>query len=210
MKYRMYLLVMAVCLVVCCPVFAADSDNAYIIGEVKDGVYTNRAMGAEAHFGDDWYIMSREEIAMVMGITTSLSPTLEELTNGNTPVFYAIMRNGQANLNITIANIGSAGKLLTDPDSVFMNIFMENVSQNLAKVYTEMGAENFKLTRIKTSFLGSEYPGFYMTSTINKSVTQYQKQVFCIKGEYEFIVTSSSTVNDITDDALAMFRKISD
>ena len=76
MKYRVCLLAAIACLVVYFSAYAADPDDAYYTGEVKDGVYTNRALGAEAYFDDNWHIISREDIAQMMRITISKSPTL--------------------------------------------------------------------------------------------------------------------------------------
>ena len=209
MKYRVYLLAAIACLVVCFSTYAVESDDAYIIGEVKDRIYTNRALGVEAYFADNWRIISREDIAKIMGIAVSNSPTLEELTQGNVPVFLVAAKDGMTNINIVVVKMGAQMiDLLADPDSVFMDIYMGGATQGVSKSYTEMGMKDFTVERIKTTFIGSEHPGVFSTVKLNPSITQYQKQVMCFSGEYAFTLTATSIGSDKTDDLLAMFRKI--
>ena len=210
MKYRAYFLAAIACLVVCFSAYAVESDDAYILGEVKN-VYTNRALGAEAHFDDNWRILSRTEIAQLMGLAASSSPSLEELAKGNMPVFLVAAKDGTANINIVIVKLGAQiAEILinAETDSVFVDMYMDGAAQGVSKTYTEMGVNDFTVERIKTTFLGSEHPGVFSTAKIHELITQYQKQVVCFSGEYAITLTATSLGIDKTDDMLAMFRKI--
>ena len=210
MKYRAYFLAAIACLVICCSACAEEADTAYYTGEVKDGVYINRAIGAEAYFDDNWRVLSQKDIAALMGLAASSSPTLEELVKRNMPVFVVAAKDGTANVNIVIVKVGAQMmELLSDPDSVFMDMFIGGAEQGVSKMYTEMGVKDFTVERIKTKFLGTEHPGVFSKAQVNQLITQYQKQVVCFSGEYAITLTVTSLVTDKTDDMLAMFRKLS-
>ena len=211
MKYRAYFLAAIACLVVCFSAYAVETDDAYYTGEVKDRVYVNRALGAEAYFDDNWRILSKKEIAQVMGLAAASSPSLEEIAKGNMPVFLVGAKDGTANINIVIVKLGAQiAELLMNAeiDSVFMDMYMGGATQGVSKTYTEMGVNDFTVERMKTNFLGSEHPGVFSTAKIHELITQYQKQVVCFSGEYAITLTATSIGTDKTDDMLAMFRKI--
>ncbi len=67
-----------------------------IYGEVKDGVYTNKTLGAEAYFNDKWQILSSEEIAVLMGYVSTL-PTSKDMENIESPSFYAASKDRLGN-----------------------------------------------------------------------------------------------------------------
>ena len=73
-----------------------------------------------------------------------------------------------------------------------------------------MGAQDFRLERVKLKFLGTEGEGFSITSKVAGTVTMYQKMAICIRGEYGYNITATSIGYDITDNLLSMFRRISE
>lgn len=213
MKYRAYLCVLVICLALCCPVFAAETDDAYFTGEVKDGLYINRALGAEAYFDDNWRVLSQKDIAAVMGLAASSSPTLEELMQKHIPVFMVVTKDGTANINIVLVKLGAQiAEILINAgeDSALMDMYIGGAVQGVSKSYTEMGLKDFTVERAKVKFLGSEHPGVSSTAQIHQIIPQYQKQVMCFSGEYAVTMTVTSLGSDRTDDILAMFRKITD
>ena len=72
----------------------------------------------------------------------------------------------------------------------------------------EMGAKDVNVERVKTRFLGEDYPGLFMTARLNKTIEQYQKQAICTKGEYQYTFTATCIGKDLTDNVLSIFRKI--
>ena len=204
----MFALFAVICLIVCCPAYADESDYTQITGEIKDGLYINRTLGAEAYFDENWRVLSRKDIATLTGAAASDSPALEELTSGAMPVFCVSTKDGRANINITVIHLGVSASLLSDPDSVFMDMFAESARNGAANVLTEMGIKDFTAERMKTSFLGEEYHSVYSTSKLNGFINQYQKLVICIRGEYSITVTATSLGRDAIDEMLSMFRRI--
>ncbi|MBQ7214526.1 MAG: hypothetical protein IJS39_00910 [Synergistaceae bacterium] len=215
MKYRMYLSVAAVFLMVLCSAYASHaSDSVYLAGEFKDGVYTNGALGTEAHFGSQWTALSPQEIAAIDAevgklLANSSSLTVEELMNMELPVFYMVTPDAADRVYMTVSNVGSAiVSVMTDPDTkAVVNSIMEDMADALRKNNSAMGLET-TVNTIWTNFLGSERPCLYVKTMVSSTKPMYQKQVMCFKGEHHFQVTVESMNRDITDELLAMFQKI--
>ena len=214
MKYRRFITGAVICIMLCCSVCAADTDKAYITGEIKDGTYTNRAIGVEVHFDDNWRVLSMKEIAALdasalKSIENVSSPTLEELTNGDLPVLYVTTENFADTINITVTNIGAGvGDFLADPDSrAFLDGMMEDMAKSMREANSAMGV-NSTVNTIRVNFAGAERAGLSIKTMVTETKPMYQKQIMCFKGEYLFQVTVNSKNRDITDELLAMFRKI--
>ena len=72
-------------------------------GQIENGLYTNHAMGARAYFGENWRILSPEEIAVTMNLVKSSSKSLKELMEqGQMPSFLAVANDESADVNIVI------------------------------------------------------------------------------------------------------------
>ena len=216
MKYRTFITAAVLCIMACCSVYAAETDKVYITGEVKDGVYTNRAIGAEIYLDDSWRILSMKEIAALnsaalKSIENLSSPTLEELTNGDLPVLYAVTEDFADSINITITNIGAGvGDFLADPDSrAILDEMMEDMAKNMREANSAMGV-NSTVNTIRVNFAGAERAGLSVKTMVTETRPMYQKQIMCFKGEYLFQVTVNSKNRDITDDILSMFRRTED
>ena len=208
MKYRVWALIVVVCLAACCPVYAEDSSE-YLKGKITDGIYVNEAMGVKAYFGENWRILSDREISLMMGAANSISPTIEELTNGNRPVFYVMTKDGRANINLTIGNLGvMGGAMAAASKDVFIDMTLDIVAENLKKTYSEMGFNDISIERVKMSFLGSKCDGVYVTVKVNDTMSMYQKLPMFVKGEYAFSLNVTSVGYDITDNLLAMFEPL--
>ena len=214
MKYRRFITAAVICIMMCCSVCAAETDKAYITGEIKDGTYTNRAIGVEVHFDDNWRVLSMKEIAALdssalKSIENVSSPTLEELTNGDLPVLYVTTENFADTINITVTNIGAGvGDFLAVPDSrAFLDGMMEDMAKSMREANSAMGV-NSTVNTIRVNFAGAERAGLSIKTMVTETKPMYQKQIMCFKGEYMFQVTVNSKNRDITDELLAMFRKI--
>ena len=213
MKRFCCVLAVAVCLAVMCPAFASDSDYTYLTGKFEDGVYTNQTLGAEAHFGGNWHALSRKDIAALDAAASqsmaNLSyPTLEELTNGELPVFYVVTNDFSDRVYISISNVGAVFvDFMTNPDiKAVADGIIKDIADGIVKNNADMGLES-EGKAIRMNFLGAEQPGLYIKTTVDKRATMYQKQIMCFKDKYQFIITVESMRRDITDELLAMFKK---
>ena len=181
--------------------------NSDIYGEIKGGSYTNKTLGAGAYFGENWRILSSEEIESVMGSASSVSPTLKD-QEPQIPSFYAAAKDGSANINIVVTNMGVLGRAITqEREKEFADQIIDNIADTLKKVFYEMGAKDYKLKKIDINFLGSKNYGMYCVSEIN-GVKMYQKEIILPRGEYAYMLTVTSLFFDITDDLLNMFHVI--
>ncbi|MBQ7170113.1 MAG: hypothetical protein IJR63_09470 [Synergistaceae bacterium] len=202
-KFRAVLIVLA--LLLCQSAFAAD--ESYIIGRVRNGMYTNQSLGVRAYFGENWKILSRREIARLNGVVMSASPTLAELTNGKVPSFCAVTADNTAIVTIEITNLGVMGSaVVSESVNEELDALIRQISGKLSQAYSEMGYTDVKIDRANVTFTGRKYPGIIVTAKA-KGVPLYQKQAVCIKGEYCYQVTATSTRLDITDKLLGMFRR---
>ncbi|MBQ7221259.1 MAG: hypothetical protein IJS28_09795 [Synergistaceae bacterium] len=126
-------------------------------------------------------------------------------------MFYVRTNDWSANINMTVSNLGIFGEAIVSMSGdKFMDELMKYLSGVLSKAYTEMGAQDFRLERVKLKFLGTEGEGFSITSKVAGTVTMYQKMAICIRGEYGYNITATSIGYDITDNLLSMFRRISE
>ena len=188
--------------------YAAGNSNIY--GEVENGLYTNKNLGAEAYFSENWHILSREEIEKIMGVASSKSSTLKDMNDVNpqTPSFYAAAKDGSANINILVINLGVIGRSVTpERTKEFVDQIIDNAADTMKKIFAEMGAIDYTTKKIDVDFLGSKNYGMYSVSELN-GLKMYQKEIILPRGEYAYIITATSMFFDITDDLLAMFHEI--
>lgn len=198
--------VMLLVVLLSCPAFSA-TNKSYIIGSVRNEMYTNLSLGARAYFGENWRISSLEEIAEDNGVTLSEYPTLGELTNGNMPIFYAAAEDGMANISVMVINLGVMGsEVVSKSVNELIDFLIKYASESFSQTYESMGFNGFKMKRADVKFLGKKYPGVTINAKM-KGINVYVKQAICIKGEYSYHITATSAGLDITDKLLAMFRK---
>ena len=173
-----------------------------IKGTMKNGTYVNEIIKIKAHFNDDWKILSQEEIAKIMGYVKSSSPTFEELTQGTMPVFYAMTKDGLANVNIILNDVEGAR-----PTDTIIKMGLNSAIKSLKKMYSEMGIKksNYEVTKIK--FLGQDCWGF-QGSASNERTVIYQKQVTYFTDDYGCNISVTSVGIDFTDEILEIFSRL--
>ena len=204
-KIYLSLIILVLVFVNVSSLYAAGNSDIY--GEFKNGVYTNKILGAEAYFSENWRILSSEEIEKIMGAVSSKSSTLKD-QNPQIPSFYAAAKDGSANINIVITNMGVMGRAITpERTKEFVDQVLDNIAGTLEKIFSELGAEDYKNEKISVNFLGSKNYGMYSVSEVN-GVKMYQKEIILPRGEYAYMLTATSIFFDITDDLLNMFHKI--
>ena len=176
-----------ICLAVCGSAYAED-----FAGEFKNGIYTNSALGAEAYLGDNWRVLSRDETAKVAEAST---------------VFYAMLRDGSARLDINVNVMESSDKGLAESADKLVDAHIASLSEKMSKAYSNSGFKDFKVERTKCTFLGSECSCLYIALKADAFINVYHKIAVCVRGRYVFYVGAVSMEEDITDMLLSTFRK---
>lgn len=200
---RKFLLFMLVILsAFTCESYAYDSADIY--GEMKDGRYTNKVLGAEAYFGKGWNIISREELSIQMGKAAGSSSFLGKLKDAaeTSLIFIASDKKGTLGIIIGFAEIK------TESSDKFAENVINGINKNSPKLFSEMGITDYSCENITADFLDSECPGVMVVLTRGNAVL-YQKEIVYITGRYCFVLNASSLNYDETDKILSMFQKIS-
>jgi hypothetical protein len=179
-------------------------------GEMKDGTYTNKILGAEIHFSDNWKVLSSDAQKDIHSKASSMSKTYKDITENNDQsqtILHVEANDGSANVVIALMNMGVFGiafsrtKELLDP-------ILDLTANNVSKMYKEMGFNECVTDKQTVNFLGTEYPCLHIIVKMNGIDILHQKEVMCLSGEYGYMVTVTSVLYDITDDLLNMFRAI--
>ena len=186
---------------------ALGSDSPEVLGEVADGVYTNKVMGAEAKFSGKWRVLSREEIAVIAGAASTLSPEEKEIMESSLPIFAAVYGDGIMNINITTDKISDIGKAVIEASSdLFVKMFQDRAAESIRNSNEGPDTEDLKVEKVTLLFLGEECPGAAVTSKY-RGIPMYQKQAMLITENYIFNVTATSIIEDKTDYMLSLFLK---
>ena len=203
---KKFFVVALFCVLLSATAWAYESDD--ILGETRDGTYTNTVMGAEAHFNQKWKVLSREEISALAGSISSASPTAKEILEKNLPVFVAVAGGGLLNVNITIDRLNEASKALIAMSSdLFVDMFMNRAAAGMASANKANGFEDSNIEIVKVRFLETECPGLFMTAKTH-DMPVFQRQVMYRTDDYIFNVTFTSVGGNMTDGMLGMFRKL--
>ena len=173
-----------------------------IRGTVKNGIYTNKIIKIKARFNDDWKILSQKEIAEIMGFAQSASPTLKELTGGTMPIFYAITKDGVANVNIVLNDVGEAR-----PTDTVIKMGLKSAIKDIKKMFSEMGLKTSDYEVVHMKFLGQDCLGITGKAS-NERMAMYQKQVVFFAGDYSCNISATSIGADITDEILEIFSRL--
>ena len=202
---KKFMLVVAFCVALCGAAAAEEADD--VLGESRDGVYTNKVMGAEAKFGKDWKIFSRNEIAAIGGAVSSTSPTAKEMLEKSMTFFLAATLDGTRNINITADEINTMGKaLIVESKDLFVEMHMNMAMEGMRSANSANDLEDFVVERDSVNFLDEQRPAVRMTGTYRK-IPMYQKQVMFLAENYILNITATSVGKDRTDEMLSMFHK---
>lgn len=200
---RKFLLFMLVILsAFTCESYAYDLADIY--GEMKEGRYTNKVLGAEAYFGESWNITSREELSIRMRKAAGSSSFLGELKDAaeTSLIFIASDKKRTSGVIIGFAEIE------TESSDKFAEKIIDGINRNSPKLFSEMGITDYTCENITADFLDSECPGVMAVLMYGNAVL-YQKEIIYVTGRYCFVLNASSLNYNETDKILLMFQKIS-
>ena len=184
-------------------------------GEMKDGTYTNKILGAEIYFSDNWKVLSSDAQEDIKSKASSMSQTYKEITENNDQsqaILHVEAKDGSANVVIALMNMGVFGIAFSRTSGNELKELLDPVldltANTVSKAYKEMGFNDCVTDKQTVNFLGTEYPCLHIIVKMNGIDILHQKQVICLRGEYGYMVTVTSVLYDITDDLLSMFRAI--
>ena len=182
-----------------------EDDSAVSFGTVSGNTYENTFIGLSCTLDDSWYILSREEVAALSGITSELitDEDLKQLmsTVGAVTDFYAMKDDGLTTVNITITDLGiSVG-------SSSEQAVVEAMLPTLENAYVSMGYSNLELTTETAEFAGSSHPCIVVSAEFNGAQI-FQRQVFLLVDHYSVTVTSTTYQEDGTTDVFDAFAPL--
>ena len=175
------------------------------LGTKVDNVYASGMLGIRADFGDDWTILSDEEVAQVMGYTAdSISDKdLAELlrNSGSTCDLYA-MANDQSgdNVNIQLEDLGIIYGIALNEQK-----YAELAAPQLEKAFGQMGVSNIKIETGTYSFAGKDRVSLQITGETN-GMTIYERMVLIKSGKYMATITAFSLQESSIDTVLNRFE----
>lgn len=182
-----------------------EDDSAVSFGTVSGNTYENTFIGLSCTLDDSWYILSREEVAALSGITSEIvtDEDLKQLMSDSGAVidFYAMKDDGLTSVNISITDLGiSVG-------SSSEQAVVEAMLPTLESTFASMGYSNLELTTETVEFAGSSHPCIVVTAEFNGSQI-FQRQVFLLVDHYSVNVTSTTYQEDGTTDVFDAFAPL--
>ena len=186
---------------------AAAVDTQSILGTKVDNVYTSELLGIQAAFDDDWYLLSDEETAEVMGYTANLAgnEVLKDALEKSGAVcdLYAMRTDGSGdNINLQLEDIGKLyGSFLSE--DAYLTIALPKLEEGLK----QMGVENLKTERQEYDFAGDTRQSVLVTGS--SSGVSFQERIVVLKsGQYIASLSAFSTNAARLDEMLAVFEPL--
>lgn len=186
---------------------AAAVDTQSILGTKVDNVYTSELLGIQAAFDDDWYLLSDEETAEVMGYTANLAgnEVLKDALEKSGAVcdLYAMRTDGSGdNINLQLEDIGKLyGSFLSE--DAYLTIALPKLEEGLK----QMGVENLKTERQEYDFAGDTRQSVLVTGS--SSGVNFQERIVVLKsGQYIASLSAFSTNAARLDEMLAVFEPL--
>ena len=120
-------------------------------GTVENGIYKNSAFGFVFEAGENWYFLTDEEIASVMGVAA------EEIYGEGTVIegdhiydVYCVDNETNATVSVNYENLGTLGEM-TDA-----NYYLETVMTQVLSTGAQSGVVDAVISNVKIS--GTEVP----------------------------------------------------
>ena len=190
---------------------ASDLSLEELLGVATETSYVNEHFGFRYDAPDNWYILSREEIATVTGMAASaiddeaLSAAFESA--GYVTDLYVMdtvpaIEGADAynNVNVTIQDIGKLYGIILD-EKKLAEASVKSVKDTLGA----MGLSDITTEISEMEFLGKTCTISTISSTTG-DIDMYQKQVYLKNGAAVACITATTSGEDKTDEVLSAFR----
>ncbi len=170
-------------------------------GQVVDGVFTNEVFKLSFPVEDSWYVCNDQEIAQILGITSTslennedLTPEMfEEITSGTIYDVIFYFDDMQSNVNIGYINMENIGPYASLPDTDYAELTKNQLES--------MSATQYTISDIMTeTYGGKEWAGF--EASTDKGFDQ--KMVMRKENGYMIVITATYFPED-ADMAQAFF-----
>ena len=181
-----------------------------LLGKQTDTSYENAYFGLRYDTPADWYLLSREEIATIMGIAAT-SFDDEAMANmfketGYVTDLYSMDTNPAIegtttfnNVNITIQDIGKLYGIMYDEKQL-----AEASANTVVEALKAQGLTDINTDLSETEFIGKNCVALTITSKAG-DVDMYQKQVYLKKDSAVACVTATTLGKDTTGEILSAF-----
>ncbi len=182
-----------------------------VLGKQTESQYVNEYFDLSYSVPEKWFILSKEEIATIMGLAISNfdDESFVEMfkDSGYVTDFYAMDTvsaiegaNAFNNVNITVQDIGK----------LYGTLFNEKQLAEASADTVKASLESQGLTDINTEisemeFIGKPCVTLAITSK-SGDMNMYQKQVYLKNGSAIAAITATTLGEDKTDDVLATFK----
>lgn len=184
-----------------------------LLGKQTSTSYENEYFGLRYDVPADWYLLSREEIATIMGIAATTFDD-EAMANMLKETGYVtdlyVMDTKPAidgmetfnNVNITIQDIGKLYGIIYDEKKL-----AEGSANTVKDALTAQGLTDIKTEISEMEFIGKNCVALTITSKAG-TTNMYQKQVYLKNESALACVTATAMGEDKTDEILSVFADI--
>ena len=183
---------------------------ADLLGTLTETSYVNDYFGLRYDAPADWYVLSRDETAAIMGLAASNTDNEKILemfeSTGYVTDFYAMATTPAMEgtdtyntVNITIQDIGKLYGILYDEKTI-----AEASVDSVKEALEAQGLTDITTEISETEFLGKPSVVAIVTSKAG-DLNMYQKQVYLKNGSAVACVTATAPVEDKTDEILSAF-----
>ena len=181
-------------------------DAEELLGEKQGNRYESELLGIAVDFPDNWYILSAEETAQVMGVVAdniddeALAGQLRDA--GTACDLYAVaMDESGDNVNIQLENLGLLyGTILTPKQ--YANIALPQLKPALEQA----GFQHVQIEMENYEFAGRDRVSLLVTGDIN-GVPVYERMILIKGGQYMGAITAFSLDLGRIDALLARFEE---
>ncbi len=190
-----------------------SSDKTSSLGRVQGGVYVNEYMGVSCTLSSDWEFYTAEELQ-------EIPDNVEEMFEGTDA--EALMSNldsitdmsAENATDLTSMNIAYQ-KMSFQERLAYQSLSNDDITKMVAtdqkdviiQMYAQAGINVHEMYAKTVTFCGEERLALYMACDV-AGVAYYGLQIFDYSlGNYAVVLTTTSFVDDKTEEVLAMFEK---
>jgi len=193
---------------------AEAEENAFSLGSLEGGIYTNTYAGFGCQLDSTWTYKSAEELQeLPEAITDALNDTIGEDLLAQHPTITDMMAENAdtlANINVGYTYLTVAARvayaMMSDEELVDMTL--GSSKDIMLASYEAIGLEDITIEKTTATFLGEERVAL-KTHGLISGMDYYILQVFDYSlGAYGVTITASSILEDSTQDLLNLFYAV--